>query len=55
MLSNQNRYRAPPLAAEKRAASRPEVVTKDPATSVTRGDKREPKSLNEGHHASEKR
>ena len=24
MLSNQNRYRAPPLAAKKRAASRPE-------------------------------
>jgi len=36
MLGNQNRYRAPPLAAKKRAASRPEVVKKDPAASVPR-------------------
>jgi len=54
MLSNQNRYRAPPLAAKKRAASRPEGRQIPPPV-VLRGDKHEAKSLNEGHLASEKK
>src|SRR5271166_6419880 len=37
MLGNQNRYRAPPLAAKKRAASRPEAGRKGPAARLLRG------------------
>ncbi len=36
MLGNQNRYRAPPLAAKKRAASRPHVGSERPPASVLR-------------------
>jgi hypothetical protein len=34
MLGNQNRYRAPPLAAKKRAASRPEFRSEQNPTSI---------------------
>ena len=54
MLSNQNRYRAPPAGGEEtgRFATRGRQI---PPPVVLRGDKHEAKSLNEGHLASEKK